>query len=277
MVPTEIPHPNFSPVTGLTALSAEAADHLVRAWPDNPFNTIETSIVRRGLARVFVAGPLEDPAAVVVQPPWAPGELGFRGADAEAGWSILRQLPGWFCVNGSTEAVGALERIFERELGLPFRRLDDQYYVLEGPPVSHQHPAVRLLTEADVPLLARAPPSVRGGGFRTFEEMLTEGAAAGAIVDGELVAIAIAGAWTERYADIGVHTLEPWRGQGISSACTYLVAREVQARGRTPIWSTGGHNLASQRVALKVGYRSYGRAAYVVVDALRERDGYRPT
>ncbi len=273
---TEIPHPAFPAVDSVAALSAEDADRLAGSWPDTPFHTIETSIVRRGLARVFVAGRIQDPDAVVVQPPWAPGELSFRGGDAEAGWSILRRLPGWFCVNGSTEAVREFERIFERELGLPSRHLDDLYYVLEGAPVPHQHPAVRLLTVADVPLLLRAPRSIQGGGFRTFEEMLTEGAAAGAIVDDALVALAVAGAWTERYADIGVHTLESWRDQGMSSAAAYLVAREVQARGRTPIWSTGKHNLASQRVAQKVGYRIYGRAAYVVVDALQERGGYRP-
>src|SRR2546428_793631 len=81
-----------------------------------------------------------------------------------------------------------------------------------------------------------------------------EGVAAGAVVDRRLVAIAITSARTARHADVGVATLAPWRRRGLATAAASLVTRAVQAAGQTPVWSCGEDNLASLRVARKLGF-----------------------
>jgi predicted GNAT family acetyltransferase len=118
----------------------------------------------------------------------------------------------------------------------------------------------------DLPLLDAAPREIQGAGFGGTRALLEEGVVAGAIVDGALVAIAHASALTPRHADIGVATLDVWRGRGFASAAAALVAQQVQATGRTPVWSTGEDNVASQRVAEKLGFVEVGRRVYVIVE-----------
>ena len=78
------------------------------------------------------------------------------------------------------------------------------------------------------------------------------------------LAIAFTSARTARHADIGVATLEPWRGRGFATAAASLVAGAIQADGQTPVWSTGEGNLASLRVAAKIGFVEVGRRTYVI-------------
>jgi GNAT acetyltransferase-like protein len=276
MPPTPIPTPGFRPVKGLTPLSKSEMKLLAEQVPKTPFFVVTWAGLRRGMHRAFVAGGTTDPSAVIIQHASQPREPEYFGRDPEAGWALLSQIPGWDCVCGSTTDVALLEPILAREVPYPPRRLGDLFYTLEGPPKRFEHPAVRRLGLPDIPMLERAEPSVRGGGYATFEEMLTEGAAAAGVVDTKVVALALLTSDNGRYADIGVQTLEPWQRQGMSSAAVTLVAEEVQARGMVPIWSTGEHNLASQRVAEKVGFRPYGRGEYLVFDELRRQGGYLP-
>ena len=71
-------------------------------------------------------------------------------------------------------------------------------------------------------------------------------------------------AQTERHADVGVVTMEEWRGQGMATACAALVAEGIHQSGRVPVWSTGEDNLASLRVASKLGFGEVGRRVYLV-------------
>ena len=93
--------------------------------------------------------------------------------------------------------------------------------------------------------------------------MLAEGIVAGAVLSGGLVAIASTSAITDRHADIGVSTLEPWRGRGLATAAASAVACGLQETGRTPVWSAGEDNHASLRVAAKVGFRGTARRVYI--------------
>jgi RimJ/RimL family protein N-acetyltransferase len=165
--------------------------------------------------------------------------------------------------------------IFRREGLEPVEHLGDLFYTLESTPTSLPHPAVRLLDGRDVPLLRSYPPQVWGNSYRTFEELLEDGVVAGAIQDGRLVAVALVSATSPRFADVGVHTLADFRRQGLSAAAASLVAEAVRSRGLVPIWSTGSNNLASQRVAEKVGFRRAGQGEYLVVDLLKP-DGFQP-
>ena len=67
-------------------------------------------------------------------------------------------------------------------------------------------PEVRQLDMHDVPLLAAYRGRAEGTGFATFDDLLTDGFAAGAVVEGRLVGLAHTNALTARYADIGIAT-----------------------------------------------------------------------
>jgi predicted GNAT family acetyltransferase len=125
------------------------------------------------------------------------------------------------------------------------------------------------LTGEDLDLLATAPPDIRAAclGFGTFERLLQAGAVAGAVIEGELVAVASTWAVSEKHADLAVVTAGPWRGRGLATACSGLVAAGVRRSGRVPVWSTGEDNLASLWVARKLGFEEVGRRTYVNVIA----------
>jgi predicted GNAT family acetyltransferase len=95
--------------------------------------------------------------------------------------------------------------------------------------------------------------------------LLTHGIAACAIVAGQIVSFAHTYARSERHADIGVATVEAWRGRGFGTAAASLVARRVQEAGQTPVWSTGEDNAASLRVARKIGFTQVSRRTYLVL------------
>jgi RimJ/RimL family protein N-acetyltransferase len=276
MSPTPIPYKAWAPVQGLTPLTETERIELAERLPVTPWFVIPYGGLRWGVDRAFVSGSPRDPDAVIMQHAGLQDEPEFFGRDPQAGWALLSRIPGWFCVNGPTEEMKGLAEILEREIPHPYRWLGDLFYQLEGPPRPYSDPLVRLLGLDDIPLFLRSEPAIRAEGYRTYEELLTRGAAAAAIVEGRIVAIAVSTAANRTYADIGVHTLEPYRRRGLSSAAVYLVAKELQSRGLIPIWSTGSHNVASQRVATKLGFKPAGRGEYLVFDGLKAAGGFRP-
>jgi predicted GNAT family acetyltransferase len=94
--------------------------------------------------------------------------------------------------------------------------------------------------------------------------LLQQGLEAGAIVNGALVALADVDSPIGRYAELGVATAEAHRQKGYSTAAASLVIQQVLTQGRTPIWSTGEDNHASQRVAQKLGFVEARRSLYVI-------------
>ena len=143
----------------------------------------------------------------------------------------------------------------------------DVYHTLERPVVVGSHPSVRYLTGEDSDLMRAAPIDIQGAclGFGTFERLLEAGFVVGAVIDGKLVAVASTWAVSERYADLAVVTAGPWRGQGLATTFSGLVAAGVRRSGRVPVWSTGEHNVASLRVARRLGFEEMGRRTYVNV------------
>jgi predicted GNAT family acetyltransferase len=61
-----------------------------------------------------------------------------------------------------------------------------------------------------------------------------------------------------------VYTKEAYRRRGFATAAASLVARRVQEAGQIPVWSAGGHNVASLRVAEKLGFEEVSRRVYVI-------------
>jgi RimJ/RimL family protein N-acetyltransferase len=256
-------------------LDPEVARSLGESLPDHPFTFGARSLLLRGLANAWVRGPPDRYTALIVQSPWLPNEPMAFGAEPQEIWRLLRDVPGWDCVNLAADLAPGLRAVVEREVGTACAVKGDVYFILDQEPSVFRHPSVRPLRQDDADLFEEAPESLRPVGFASTVAALAGGVAAGGVVDGRLVSIISMSLSTEEFAEIGGHTLEPWRNQGFASAAGYLVAREVQARGMRPVWSTGDDNLRSQRVAQKLGFHEFGRRAYVIVPSLRG-SGFRP-
>jgi GNAT superfamily N-acetyltransferase len=84
--------------------------------------------------------------------------------------------------------------------------------------------------------------------------LAASGYAWGAFVDGGLAALACTFYVGERYEEIGVVTEPAFRGQGLSGACAAALCQDIQARGRLACWNTSPDNIASIRVAEKLGF-----------------------
>ena len=209
---------------------------------------------------------INNPDAIVIQPNNPPEEPTAFGTNAEAIFRVLRDLPRWTCVNTDTEVARRLGPLMEAQLGRSVRYYGDVYHTLDRAAAPFAHPAVRLLGRDDVGLLATAPLEVQetAMGFGSLGELLDEGVAAGAVVDGGLVALACTTAQTTRHADLGVATSGTWLGRGLATACAALVVAEIQQSGRLPVWSAGEDNSASLRVAEKLGFEEVCRRTYVI-------------
>ena len=239
---------------------------LAEALDDTPETVISVHQLRRGLCRAYVAG---DPAqfdGAIIQGDSCPTEpMGF-GSDPEILWRLLKSVEGWDCVNVVPECANSLGEIIEQETGSHVRYYGDVYHILSKPVIRSQNEAVRQLTLADLELLELSPTELRGDGFGTTRRLLSEGIVACAIVSGNIVAIAHTNAWTNYYADIGVFTMEEWRGHGFATAAASIAAQHVQEAGQIPVWSAGEDNFASLRVAQKLGFSETTRRTYVIKD-----------
>ena len=162
-----------------------------------------------------------------------------------------------------------LAELAEKHLGVEVELYGDVYHTLSSPAANLSVPEVRQLGLDDMPLLAEYRGSAGGTGFATFEDLLTDGLAAGAIVDDRLVGLAHTNAVTARYADIGVATRKEFRRRGFASAAASFVARRLQERGLVPVWSAGEDNEASLALAAKLGFREVSRRVYL---NMRPRD-----
>lgn len=263
----------LDPIRGLPAhdavravpLDARGCLVLAESLGDTPETVISVHALRRGVARAYIAGnPARFRAAIVENLVFNSDELTGFGNHATALWQVLQSLEGWRCVEVISTVAPELGQRISGATGGPVRSLEAIYYALLVPVVTIQDETVRLLTPADARLLETAAPDVRGTGFRSAHEMLTQGEAAAAIIAGQVVAIAHTASLTARHADLGVATLAPWRGRGLATAAASLVAGRVQAAGRTPVWSTGENNPASRRVAHKLGFTVVARRTYVI-------------
>ena len=231
---------------------------------DTPITVIPASRLKQGLCDAYIAGTLPDITAALIFDAFCPEEPSGFGTDADALWQLLKATDGWSCINVDSACAEPLGSLIEADTGTPVRYYGDVYHALLQPVYHYPNAAVRLLTLADVERLANAPPEVQGNGYKTHAAMVTDGIAAGAVVDGNIVAIAHTYAENDLHADIGVSTLEAWRKKGFATAAASLVAQEIQAKGKVPAWSCGEDNYASLRVPQKLGFTEVGRRTYVI-------------
>lgn len=115
---------------------------------------------------------------------------------------------------------------------------------------------VRRLTAVDTPYLQAlsSASSWIAKTWRGAAGLAASGMAWGAFGNGRLVAVACTFFLGKQYEDIGVATEPDHRGRGLSVACSGALCQEIRARGRTPSWTTSPDNIASIRVAQKLGF-----------------------
>ncbi|HLJ69609.1 MAG TPA: GNAT family N-acetyltransferase [Chloroflexota bacterium] len=233
---------------------------------DRPDTVAALQLIRRRRAALFLAGATGRFTGLIVQALSLPGEPIGYGADAQVLWELLQCASFWYCLNVAPACAAALGTRMERETGRAVSYFDDILLTLDAPaPVFRPREGVRLLSLADLPLLAAAPRELRGIGFGETRALLLEGVAAAALDAGRIVSLAHTSALTPRHAEISVSTLEAWRGRGLGTAAAALVCAHVQAEGHRPVWTTGQDNGASLRVARKLGFSPFGRRTYVIL------------
>jgi RimJ/RimL family protein N-acetyltransferase len=86
------------------------------------------------------------------------------------------------------------------------------------------------------------------------EGLAASGLAWGAFVEGRLASVACTFFVGDRYEEIGVVTEPEFRGRGLSVACSGALCLDIQGRGHYSSWTTSSDNMASLRVAEKLGF-----------------------
>ena len=248
----------------MTKLTPQECRVLSDVLGDTPMTVIPAARLKNGMCDAYIAGTLPDVTTALVFDAYCPDEPSGFGKDADALWQLLKATDGWSCINVDTACATSLGALIEADTGKSIRYYGDVYHALLEPVHCYPNEAVRLLTLEDVERLAQAPTEVQGNGYKTHEAMVTEGIAAGAVIDGNIVAIAHTYAETDLHADIGGSTVEIWREKGFATAAASIVAEEIQAKGKVPAWSCGEDNTASLRVAQKLGFTEIGRRTYVI-------------
>ncbi len=152
---------------------------------------------------------------------------------------------------GHAETLG--QRI-SAKTGIPVNYHVEIHQALLEPIRSYANEVVRLLTLADVERLAKATAEVQEYPFQIPQEILADSLAAAAIVNDNIVSIARTYAHTDLHGGISVFTLEKWQGKGYATSAASLVAQQIQAMGKVPVWSCGEENIASLRTAQKLGF-----------------------
>ena len=168
------------------SLDASGFDALAGRLGDTPETTIAVHLLRRRLCSAYALGEPGRPDALVIQPTHLPEEPMAYGSDVGAIGSILRGLRGWTCINVDVEVARHLGPLMEADLGRAVRMIEDVYHTLDRPVAGFPHPAVRSLGPDDQALLAGASADLRemALGFGSPDGLLSEGVAAGAVVDG---------------------------------------------------------------------------------------------
>lgn len=192
------------------------------ALGDTPETVIPAHLLRIGLADAYVSGSISRIDAVIVRSRSLLKEPWCFGNDPHAMRNLLNQLGGWgrcgMSPNVPMKFADSLSSLIQKESHLQVRHYGDVYHTLTGPMSMFVSQEVRLLNLGDSHLLEAFSSDPHRLGFDTFEDLLIDGAAAGAVVDDRLVSLAHTNAVTAGYGDIGVATDNDWRGIGFATA-----------------------------------------------------------
>lgn len=243
-------------------LNSSEVQRAVEAIEETPETVGPIHLLKHGACKAYAVGDPESLDAVVIQSESLPAEPSGLGNNAQGLWNLLKYLDNWTAVNVSPAVSTQFGALIKADTGKRVSYYGDIYHTLTKPVPVIVDPAVRELTTDDIGLLEAF--EMDGTDFGGLSVLLNEGTVAAAVVDGQIVGSAHTTAQTDRYADIGVGTNEQWRNRGFATSAASIVARRVQESGRIPVWSCGEDNLASLRVAQKLGFREVSRLVYVI-------------
>ena len=108
----------------------------------------------------------------------------------------------------------------------------------------------RLMTAPELAAAPELPADLR-------DELMSEakeGTLVGAFAEGRPVSFCYPASVTERWWDISIDTLEPFRRQGHAGRAVSCCVRLMERTGRRPVWGAVASNPASARLAEKLGF-----------------------
>ena len=181
-------------------LDPDGTRRLVEAIDETPETVIPIHLLTEGTCKAYAVGDPASSDAVVVQSDSLSEEPMGMGGDAHGLWELLRHLDDWTVVNVSPDVAPRLGAIIRDATGRRVCYYGDIYHTMAKPAPIIDEPAVRELTRDDLGLLEAA--GVDGADFRGgLPALVEDGAVAGAVVDGRVVATAQTAAITGRYAE----------------------------------------------------------------------------
>lgn len=148
------------------------------------------------------------------------------------GESYLREaLPGWTDTRATLHLLGDVSRLPSPAGGGvgPFRAADLRATWSEGIPGDLRLFLEEVMVDADAP-------------------------AAAAWVGGRPVSFCVASDQTEGLWDISIDTLEGHRRRGHAARCVSWMVGEMRRRGKEPVWAAEETNVASMRLAARLGF-----------------------
>lgn len=118
------------------------------------------------------------------------------------------------------------------------------------------------IIRADAADFARPGSVVPAEFWRDAEQFLEHGGGWRAEKNGTHGALAFTSFRFEDEIELGIETAPEARGQGLAAAVASRMIKDVLDRGLTPVWSCRAGNLASHRLAEKLGFRPVRRLPY---------------
>lgn len=117
---------------------------------------------------------------------------------------------------------------------------------------------VRLLDPAEAGKLVQAFPTEDWlwDFFSTPQQLLTQGQAVTAVIDGEIASVATTLAFTEKYCELGVATRPEYQGRGLALECAKTLSKiQFDEFSRLPCWRTHTGNIGSWKIAQRLGLK----------------------
>lgn len=102
--------------------------------------------------------------------------------------------------------------------------------------------------------------------WQNNDEFLENGKGYCVMHNGEIAAWAFSASVSCEEIDIGVETAEKYRGQGLATTAAKMMMKYTQKQGKAPVWACYYKNMASQKIAEKLGF-SKTAECYIIKSA----------